>query len=319
MLTRKVVFLAGVQSAQGTPATLVAADDAVQVMNPVIGLSPEILERSFAKSNFGKSVHQIGKNFQTGSFEVELKSSGNSHIADSADDVPEFAAFLRGSGMSETITAETSGGAGDGTVVYKPVSSGFEYLTIEGFFDGVRHRVTDAVCDWEIVAEAGKVAVLKITFMGLYAAVTDVTFPTSDVTLALKPPVVKSAAFSMDGDSLTVQQLALKLNNEISERPDVNAADAIAGFDIVDRAPDGSINPEATTEAVHASFGNWMTVKEMVLAMTIGQTAGNICQIDATKCAYKEVKRGDRSGRVIYDKPFGFYGDTDNVLSLTFK
>ncbi|MEQ9716279.1 MAG: phage tail tube protein [Candidatus Asgardarchaeum sp.] len=201
------------------------------------------------------------------------------------------------------------------------MSENLKSFTIYAYFDGLLHKITACEGTWEIVMDAGQIAKINWTFKGFYQTPIDEALPSGVVYDSPVPPVVLNAGFKINNVStLVVQSVAVALNNVISQRDDVNAASAIKGFLITDRAGGGSFNPEAVLKATYDFYGDWEEATARALEITIGSTPGNIIEIAAPKVTLDNITPGDRDGIRVFDIPFSLAEDSgDDEISITFK
>ena len=209
-----------------------------------------------------------------------------------------------------------------GEVVYDPASTALGSVTIWVYNDGLLHKILGCRGSWEFTGEAGMQPRISWTFQGLYATPTDAAIPAGAAFDSTEGPVFQGATFDWGNYSARIQQLSLNMNNEIGQDEDVTSAHGIAGFEIVNRTPGGSINPKAVTEATRAFWANWEAGSGATLQAIIGTVAANIIQIDSDTngCVKESIDWGERNGIRIYDIPFGLYGGSgDDEIKLTFK
>lgn len=308
MLTKKALLLAKIEVTYGTDPTPVPASDSILVMNLVVSVPSDKLDRPVVRPSLSQIPHLIGKKHVEITFETELKGSGTAGTA------PEIDPLLRACGWDVTNVPATSD-------TYDLVSTGFESCTIWAYLDGLLHKIVGCRGSVEFTGEAGAQPRLAWTFQGLYATPTDATIAASSAFDSTKGPVFMGATFTYGAYAAIIQQLSLNLNNEFYQRESVIATHGIVGIEIVGRTPGGSINPEAIIEATRPWWANWEAASGATLAVVIGGTAGNIITInsDANGCVKESIAWGDRNGVRIYDIPFGLYGSSgDDELQLVF-
>ncbi|MBU1692298.1 MAG: hypothetical protein KJ958_05525 [Gammaproteobacteria bacterium] len=182
----------------------------------------------------------------------------------------------------------------DAQVVYAPVSSGFESVTLHLNIDGVLHKMTGARGTVSFDLTAKKIPVMKFKFTGLYVAVIDGAAPTVVYSAYQKPvPVngVNTTGLTLLGYAGAVlSQLSFDMANSVVFRSLVGAESVL----ITDRKPAGNI----TMEAVAVATKDWWTaVKNATtgaLSVTQGTAAGNKVKFDSpaaqlTKPTYQDM------------------------------
>ena len=193
----------------------------------------------------------------------------------------------------------------------EPISDDFESLHLDMFFDGLRHRLTGGRGTFSLNAEAGQYATVDWDLVGQYHAPIDASLPTPNFETTL-PPVVELARLRIDDYSAVVNALSFTQGNDIQPRPDVNAADGYAGVRIVDRKPEGGIDPEAALVASHDFWGKMSAADRMPFQMRVGRVAGNRIWMIAPGVQYSGLTYRDRSGIRAYDAGLKFTRQTGN-------
>jgi hypothetical protein len=306
MLINREVITVKVESAYNTDATP-AATDAVLVEDP--SWSNEglrINERNPVKPTFGREQSVYGGHLRTVTFSAEIKGSG------AAGTAPEVGGLMRGCGFGETITPATS-------VVYAPVSTGIESVTIYYYQDGLLRKITGARGSVSFTLEAGSRVMASFTFTGHDAGTTDVALvtPTYDSTL---PPVVVSAPFTFGGDSDIISSLEFDMANNVSMPADISASDGYGEIRITQRRPTGSMNPEAGLIATK----NWETIlsgstQSALATGAIGGTAGNIVQFSMPSVGVVDLAPGDKEMVRVYDTSIEINESSgDDEVSISF-
>ncbi len=310
MLTRKTVVLAKIETGYGTDPTPTPAANAILVSDVDVKATGEVVRRDFIKSSLSRLQFLRGIRQVELSFKTELKGSGTRGTLPTCG---WEGVLFRACGMSETVTAGTS-------LVYAPVSTGFESAALYVYKDGTFHKLLGCRGSFKLNFEVGKHPVVEWKFNGLYASPADAS-PAAQTLSAVGPPIVMSAALSVGGYGPVAEKIEIDLNNTISERKSINAATGIVGFEITGREPQGSFDPEAVSEATHPFWGNWESAAATALTLgPIGTVPGNTIQVNAPKMQYKEVSYSDRKGLIAYTVPFDLAmnnGDDELTITIT--
>lgn len=308
MLTRKTVILAKIESSYGVDPTPTVSANAILVKNVDIKPVRETVMRDYLRSVLSPLQFVTGVRHMELTFESELKGTGT------RGSLPAYGwegVLFRACGMSETVSAGTS-------IIYAPVSTGFESCTIYVYKDGILHKLTGARGSFKITAEVGKYGVVQWTFRGLYNAAADVT-PGAQTFSSVVPQVCLGASFSCNSYAAIIEKLELDINNSLNPRKSISAATGIVSWEITDRTPNGSFDPESVLEATNDFWTDWITPTAMALSIgPIGTTSGNIVTIAAPKVQYTDLTYGDRNGIVTYNAPFQMAGNSgDDELTIT--
>lgn len=309
MLVRKTVILAKIESTYGVDPTPSPSANAILVKNVDLRPTGEVLDRDFLRSSLSPLPFVRGIKEVEVSFETELKGTG------SAGQLPAYGwegTLFRACGMSETVNAGIS-------IVYAPVSSAFESVTLYVYKDGIFHKVTGCRGTFTLTAEVGKYATVKWTLSGFYVAPTDAT-PAAQTFSSVAPPVVLSGNLTLGGYAAVATKIELTLGNELAKRLSINAPGGLLEWVITGRKPGGSLDPETVTEATHTFWGNWASGASVALNLgPVGSAAGNKVAIAAPSVQYESLSYGDRSGILAYEMPFRCASTTgDTELSITF-
>lgn len=227
-------------------------------------------------------------------FRVELL--GNASITDGATVHAYLSPLLKACDMSETATAETGGGVGDGYITYKPSVGSDAGTGVTFYFHSElkKHILTGCKGTVKFSVEAGKYAYADFEFSGLYNVVVDASFPSLTFSYTHKPPQWVSSSFTWGSYAPIVSKLDFDLGNVIGMRQDPTQATGIKGFLITDRKISGSFNPESVAEATQPWFSDWRTPTLRTLTAVLGSTAGNKFTFTATG-VIRNINYADRN------------------------
>lgn len=284
---RKRAILAKIETTPGTDATPTGSANAMQMTN--VSLEPLLgndLNRELVLPYLGHQGVILDGNYARLTGEVEIAGAGDAGTA------PAYGPLLRACGLAEVITADTD-------VVYSPVSSGFESVTIHFNNDGANQALVYAkgTVSWEM--KPGTIPRFRFVMTGLLGTIADVALPAVDLTAFVKPVPVNKAntTLSLHGASRIAEGMSFDLGNQVEPRFLIGAETV----EIVDRQMTGS----AILEMVSLATKNWLAAAQThatgVMAMVHGTTAGNIVGFDA--------------GKVQIGRPT--YGETQRILNNT--
>lgn len=306
---KSLVLLAKDQAAKGTPATLAAGTNAILCR----GFAPKPIEGSVverglltgSKGNQGGIFSGAHRVFE---FEVELAGSG------AAGTAPKWDPLLLGCAFSSTVTAGTS-------VVYAPTAGVGKYLTLDGYLEGTKFRLTDALGTVSFSLNAGQIPVMKYRFVGKYEAPTDAGAPVGVSFTGWTEPVIvgdtNTDVFTLGGLALVVDQFGLDVANQVAWRDFINDSGA--------RNPDRKAVANATFEMTDVATKNWAesvrTGESMALAITHGLTAGNIVQLACPKLQFNaSPSLSDSNGTAMLQAGFAVKPNAGNdEIVLTVK
>jgi hypothetical protein len=283
LIARKTVVLAKIETTYGTDPTPTGAANAIFVRNVNwTPLEQITAPREAVQPYLGNFKNLIAAGYCMLEMEVEMAGAGTS-----AATPPKYGPLLRGCGMGETIGA---------TVVYKPVSTGFESLTIYFYKDGILHKMTGARGTVSLKLSRLQIPVYSFKFTGLYVAVSDAAVATPTFTGFQEP--LPSNNTNVTGLTLhsfatgVLDNLSIDLNNQVVYRHMVGSESVI----ITDRAPSGSITLEAVLVAGKDWWANARTPTTGALGFVQGTVAFNKVQIDAATTQILKPRYSQQDG-----------------------
>lgn len=325
--TQKGLLLAKIESVYGTDAAPTGAANTIAVVRSAVSFEiehervpREILNGTWERAS-GFNLLRTAKmsfrveargNYTTGGTDTDITSGASAQAI-------EIDCLLRACDLTPTYTAETSNGARDGYVIYKPAEPEDEgaSATLWFYTGGKVHKMTGAKGNVKAVFEAGKMAYLDFEFRGLYVAAADASLPGTITLLATKPPLFGSASLTVGSFAAIIKTLTFDLGNQVVRREDANAANGIKGFAVVNRMMKVTIDPETVTEAAQPWFGDFQTPTSRTITWTLGSVGGNKALFSAVGES-EAISYGDRSGlrtnQITYDLVRAALSDAANGL-----
>jgi hypothetical protein len=298
MLATKKVIGMKTEASQGSIATL-AESDFFNAFDVESDVEVEFIDPNYVSSSLDPFAQLIGKRWMTAKFKRFLFASGSKGVA-----VAPLSALLQACGLTETIVTSTSvtyaPSSNPATNYFGPGKSATIKLHEDGSasLSGLYKILTGAMGNCKLIIQAGKPVTIESEFKGLYTAVADAVVPTNTPS-SVAAPIVLSALFSVGSYAAIIEKLEIDLANEVSEKPSVNAATGILGFQITGRKPQGSIDPEAVLVATHDFYGRMVAGTLGAITITIGTGAGSITTITMPQVQYGKVTTGKRSGELM--------------------
>jgi hypothetical protein len=311
MLTRREVIAAKVESTYRTDSSP-GAGDAVYVVNPTYGSEANMVERSSGVKNSLAPFQDIyGGRLATISFDVEVKHSGT------VDTAPEIGVLLQGCGFGETVNASTS-------VVYEPVSTGFDSLTILYYQDGKLKKLLGARGSVSFAGASGGLLVASFSFVGHSGSITDsaIISPTYDASI---PPVMLSAGFNWAGEgstNLSLENFSLDVGLEVSKPKDMNEANGYGEILITSRKITGTFDPLDVLDATIDFYDQWESGTLGAIVFDIGTAGGNQVNFSMPKSYITGISEGDREGQRMLEIAYSSIENTsngDDDLTITFN
>jgi len=306
-LTRKSIVLAAIQAAVGIPAVLdgTAAMNVKNISSKPI--TTETADLDFIRPWLGNHQKLVTNFYQELDFEVALTGSGT------VGEVPPWDPLIRACAFSATVTADTS-------VVYAPISSNPERVTIQYFLDGLRHQLVDAVGTVSFDLTPKGIPTLKFHFIGNYQPVTDSAPPGGiNFSAFITPQAVgadHTSNWSLHGFTGKLSAFSLDVANQLVYRNLVGGK----GAEMTGRQSTGSATFELGSVA---SKDWWDAVLKATLAplsITHGTIAGNIVRIDSPGVQMSDPQYSDADGIVMMQASLTLVPQTGNdelLITLT--
>jgi len=311
MLTRREVVAAKLETTYRTDS-IPGVGDAVYVVNPTYSSEANMIERSAGVKNSIAPYQDIyGGRLAGISFDVEVKHSGT------VDTAPEIGVLLKGCGFGETINASTS-------VVYEPVSTGFDSLTIHYYQDGKLKKLVGARGTVSFAGAAGGLLIASFVFTGHANGVEDAAIlsPTYD---GAAPQPFLSAGFDWAGEgssNLSLENFSLDVGIEISKPKNMNEANGYGEILITSRKISGTFDPLDVLDATIDFYAQWEGGTLGAISFDIGTAGGNQVAFSMPKSYITGISEGDREGQRMLEISYASVENTsngDDDLTITFN
>jgi len=283
---RKFLILAKEEVTQFTDIVPTAATNSILVKNlKVTPLRVESEDRALIRDYFGNSESIPVMEEAMIEFDVEMAGSGTAATA------PKWGVLVKACGFSETVGAD---------VQYLPVSTGFKYLTIYAYRDGVLFKLLGAHGSLSINMAAKKIPHIHFSFVGKYSAVTDAAIPGGSDFSGFKQPLASLPAntgtLTLDSYAAKVSAFSMDMSTEVSHAIWMNN-ETLAP---IDRKPKGSITVEAVTVATKDYFAMVRAATLGVFTLTHGTAAGYKVKLDAPKVQLVDIQEVEYEGALAY-------------------
>lgn len=282
MISKKNALVAAkIETTYGVAQTLAAADAMFVTDFTHKMIEGDVVDRNNITGAMGAQGSVRVSQYDMIEFSVELAGSGSAGVA------PRYSPLLKACGFSEVITATTS-------VVYAPVSSGFNSLTMGVFYkddagNNMRQLITGARGTVTLEMGAGSIPMLKFSFTGLYNDPASATALTGDFASIPVPKGVNKAntpTATLFGETLPVDSVTINPGIEVKYRNLIN----LESVDILDRK--GSLSVGFSAETTTAAT-NWVVRGKNndlgAFSITHGSTAGNIVAVSVPNNQLKTV------------------------------
>ena len=307
-LMRNVLLLIKQEVTYGTDPVPAAGTNAIlaQVSNaqPV---QTQFEERQIVKGSLGSSGSIQVAAWSTITIQFELAGASATGTA------PPWGKLLEACGFAEVATPATD-------VVYTPVSTGFESVTIYYYLDGLLHKMTGAFGNPTFTINSRGIPVCSIDFTGLYNATVDQSIPGGvDYTAFQVPQAVNDAnttAFTLHGASPIMDTCVINVNNTVVYQNMVGEE----RVSITDRTMSANVSFKMTSVASKAWHNIVQSGATAALAVTHGTAAGSIFDFDAPATQLKDPSYSDKDGVVMLNLGMDMLpvsGNDELVITIT--
>jgi hypothetical protein len=288
---------------QNTQIALTAADYflAWDVSDP----SPivEVLPREYQHMSLDQLLSARGEVMVEVAFKTEMIGSGTAGTP-----IAHIGAILQAMGSSETDNGTTSETYAPVSV---PASANFftigKSVTVEIYKgstsaqSGLKHSIKGGVVsDLKLKLSAGKLAYWEVKVQGLYVAVADATAPATVTYSAIIAPKVEAITFSLHSLAAVATEIEIDFGVEVHKRIDVNSADGIKGFMVVNRKPKASVTVEAILVATHDYYGKLKSGISGAMSFEINNVAGNTHTFTFAQTQYTKIAQVNNGGLLMF-------------------
>lgn len=281
MDVRKTVLLAKSETTYDTDPSPSSTVDAIMALNVNVKESFGVEQRNIQWKFLDKLPSVLGELMAEVTFETPVIGSG------AAGTAPRLGVLFKASAHAEAV----SGGV---SVTYSPTSSNHGSCTIYVYMDGTLHILTGCKGTGKLIFAAGKQLMMQWSFTGRWIKRTVSALPgtvTYESTAKL-PPVCKSCVLTYNTKiGLIVGNCELDIANKVVKRPSLNDANAIVGFEITDRDPKMTLDPESQFLTSFDFRGDLLTTQRP-FSVLASQAAGNICTLNVPKLNLAKIDYG---------------------------
>jgi len=272
LITRRRVIAAKIEATSGTAETLAAGEANFNAFDPSFVPEIETAQRN-AQASLSKLKPVAGSRAGRGSLNCEFLGTE-----------PNWAGVL--------LPACGFANSGTGAFTLSSASANRKTVTIGDYIDGVRYQLAGAAGNLQIEGVVGQRVMGMFNFSGIWSrSATALLSPTLPSGV---PPILANATLTIGATVYQLSRIGINLNNQVTLRPDANAASGIKSAVIVDRDVRVTVDPEAS--AGKDWFADWYgtpATAALSLVLTVGS---NTCTIAAPSLAVMDDQPGDRDG-----------------------
>ena len=294
-LSRLVNALFAVQTSQGTPATISAANGAVNCFNIKFTPTVNTVERTFQGLYLGEIKQAVGDSVGKLAFETELVSSstGNTTNWSTWGQAP----------LWQCCNAQITVAGGNATGNITPYTNASSLLTANFWIDNRLFILSDAMGNCKIDFKAGHPSRCSWEFMGVLQPITDGNQTTYAPTYESIVAPRAGGNFTYGNQACIAPELSFDLGNDVQMRGYLGGQDtnnyATGQYSawITQRKPKMTFAPEALALT---SFDPWTVQKNattFAINLALNGGTGNTFTINAPAAQItKTPEPGDRNG-----------------------
>jgi len=309
-LTRKQLILAKSESSYGVDASPDATSNAVKA-RVAVPTNPDIQQivSQNATTTFSPQLARVGRILNKTTLEFEFTTHGKAGDGDSATPL-RLDPFFQAAGLIPEYTPETSAGANDGYILYKPSTLNPVSLTLYAYKDGVLYKYLGAYNNLTFSFTPGELCIMSAEVVGIYSTPTDSTEPAATYDEVL-PPICENMSLQIGSFTPVVRSAELNLNIEIPERLDLNSEQGLKGLMIAGREPRLSITLEAVKEAEKAFWTELEAGTVNNIQFQLQSTEAGTILFNMPKAQILNISHGDDNGILTYELDCILTKDTD--------
>jgi hypothetical protein len=205
-------------------------------------------------------------------------------------------------------------------IVYTPVSSSFESVTLYYNVDGVLHKLTGAMGTVEMSVAVKQIPTFKFNFTGLYNAPSDSAAPSVDFSDFMIPQIAntqQTPSYSLYGFSGSgLESFSLQMANDVQYITLIGSE----SVKILDRRPAGNLVFEAPTITAKDFFSSVKNSETGVFALNHGNRTGYKVELDAPSILLGNPTYQDSNGVQMLAAPFTLNPVSGNdEIAISFK
>lgn len=257
---RSKVLVAKVEATYGIDSVPTAANGILARDIKIMPIEGEDVSRDLDLPYIGADATIPANLHRKISFNVELAPSG------AAGTVPSWGVLMRGCGIAQTVNAGVS-------VVYNPISSGYQSLTMYFQIGGTLYKMPGARGTVKLALTAQGIPSLEFEYTGQYIAPAEDTVIVPTLTAFQKPQVASQSNtpfFTLNAEVMVMRSFSLDLGNKVEPRFLINSEEVIISDRedmvemVVEAKPLNLINPYALS----------ITQTQVPLSLTHGTGVG---------------------------------------------
>lgn len=292
------------EATAGTAITLSNSDATTVVFNTILDAVIPVTEREAQRSS-GNLASIPGGQMVKASLMHHWAGSGTGSVG------ANFEPLLLAAGLTPTV--------GSNNVSYLPVTGNTNCVSMKLYQSSARWKLAAGLMfDLTINLNTGKPVEFLYEGQGVWGGTGTGTLTPTFVTTP-KPPIFGGGTFTVGGTALRISNCSIKFNNQLTVRPDPNAASSYIACWIGTRKISVTLDPEA--EAANDFYSQFTGITTGAMAIVVGSVAGNILHIDAPKLQLNAPPQDGERGQMEIDQLEGLCVENtsagDDELSIS--
>lgn len=277
----ETVILAKIEETKGTDALPVGANAMLVSDVNFTPLEGDEVERNNIRPYFGASGSTMVTQYCKLAFSVEMAGVGV------PGDEPGYAPLLRAGGAAMTITTGVD-------VRFTPVTRGLESATVYISIGRNLQKITAAMLNVKLTADAKTIPKLQFEIWGTYRAAIDADLPAASYPAFQDPLGVNKAntTLTLHGVAVACSAFAFDFGNTVIKRDLIN----VDTVEITNRNSVGSLTFDNTPVADK----NWVEAARLgakgPVVLKHGQGAFNVVELHAPNVQLKKPSFGESDG-----------------------
>lgn len=156
----------------------------------------------------------------------------------------------------------------------------------------------------------------NFTVRGLFNTPADLALSDKVPNTLIPPRIVNMGMKVGDYAPMGVSAISINPGFDLQNIPDVNAAEGIAAFSLVDRQPTMSLDPLADTIANYDPYAKWKSGATSAISGVMGSVAGNRWEFIVPSAQYEKPGLSNSNKLLKYSQNVRPTGDKDNDFYL---
>lgn len=310
MLTVKRQIAGKIETTNGTPIVLAAADAGLWVIDPVLRPEAEHIPR-LAGASSSPRKGSIGARGGICTFTLEAEGKGAAGSPDWATLLLPACGFYDDANTWKLVTGVP------GTAGNIPRT-----ITLAKFTDGRKLMLSGCMGNAVFRFQHGQSLMIDFTFRGKYESMADVPLLAATLPTIFAPPVTNTT-FTIGGNALRTGELSIDLGNNVIMRPDFSSGAGASGYayaTISGRNIMVRFDQEAALVATRDDYGIWLGGTQQPMILNVGGPSWNELDFSLPKIQFASIEDRDQEGMLMdgIEAQAQWSAAEDDEMTITF-